>query len=350
MSNVNPFTLSFGSTPTQYLPRLDETQSIYERIAAPTSLSHCFVITGVRGAGKTVLLTSVAKRFGEDDSWIVVELNPEDDMREALAAKLYSLCKIKHLFLEKNFSFSFHGLTFSIAGKNPILNIDDLLDRMLSEINRQGKKVLVLIDEASNNEYMKRFALSFQILIRHDYPLFLVMTSLYENISGLENEQNMTFLIRAPRIYISSLNINSIAASYQETMGLSQAESFRYARMTKGYAFAFQLLGYLLFEGKKNNESERTILAKLDQYLEEFVYRKIWPSLTPVERAILYALPDESAVTVKTIMENAKMKKESFSKYRDRLIKKGVLVCPSRGKLAFALPRFRHFLDTRFDY
>ncbi len=153
------------------------------------------------------MLTSISKYFVEQDDWIVVGLNPEDDMREALAAKLYTSTKVKHLFLEKNFNFSFHGISFSISGKNPILNIDDLLDKMLKEIARHHKKILITIDEVTNNSYMKQLALSFQMFIRDDYHLFILATGLFENISSLENEKNLTFLIRAPKLYLSPLNL-----------------------------------------------------------------------------------------------------------------------------------------------
>ena len=50
-----------------------------------------YMITGVRGAGKTVLMTSIAKELTEDKKWVVVELNPELDLLEQLAAKIYNL-------------------------------------------------------------------------------------------------------------------------------------------------------------------------------------------------------------------------------------------------------------------
>ena len=38
------------------------------------------MITGVRGSGKTVFMTDISKQIKEDESWIVVELNPEKDL------------------------------------------------------------------------------------------------------------------------------------------------------------------------------------------------------------------------------------------------------------------------------
>lgn len=345
----NPFTLSFGTSPLEYISRIEEKNQLMSQIEKDPPLSHCFVITGLRGSGKTVMLTSISKAFSEMKEWVVIEVNPEDDMREALAAKLYTSERIKRFFLEKSFSVSFKGVSFSLSGKNPVLNIDDLLEKMLGIVKREGKKVLVLIDEASSTEKMKQFALSFQILIRNGFPLFLLATGLFENISSLENEKNLTFLIRAPKVFLSPLNISSIAASYEKAIGLSPEESLRYAKLTKGYAFSFQLLGYLLFE-RKESDSENSLMSLYDQYLAEYVYRKVWSSLSPVEQRILTNFRTNGPLTVKEIIERNSMTKGYFSKYRERLMKNGILVSPSRGILSFALPRFKEFIDANtFD-
>ena len=343
---TNPFTLSFGNKPLEYISRVSEKQELIDRITHYPPLSHFFVITGIRGSGKTVLLTSISNYFDNDSDYIVIELNPEDDLREALAAKLYSKCHIKRFFLEKNFSFSFSGVSFSISGKNPVLNIDDLLDKMFAELHRQNKKVIVLIDEAINNKYLKQFALTVQILTRNEYDLFIVATSLYENISAIENEKNLTFLIRSPKIYLTNLNIASIVNSYQEILKVKYEKALEFAKLTKGYAFAFQLLGYLLYESKEKILNS-TILSSFDQYLEEYVYNKVWNSLSPVEQDILKEFNSNDDVPVSKMMNALNMKKDYFSKYRERLIKKGIVYSSSRGQLTFALPRFKEFIDTR---
>lgn len=213
-----------------------------QKLTNTPPMSHCFIITRVRGSGKTVMLTSISKHFQDDSNWMVIDLNPLDDMREAIAAKLYTQAKVKHLFIEKNFNFSFHGLTFSHNGKNPILNIDDLLSKMLAQLNKNNIKLLITIDEVSNNQYMRQLALSFQMLIREDYNFFILATGLYENISALENENNMTFLIRAPKLYLSPLSMSAISNSYKSTLDLDKLESIKCSKLTKGYAFAFPIV------------------------------------------------------------------------------------------------------------
>lgn len=345
----NPFTLSFGNKPLEYVSREIDKDEIIQKLTAEPPMSHCFIITGVRGSGKTVMLGSITKHFANENNWIVIDLNPEDDMREALAAKLYTSSKIKHLFIEKNFNFSFKGLTFSINGKNPILNIDDLLNKMFKEISKQNIKVLITIDEASNNKYMKQLALSFQMLIREDYQLFILATSLFENISSLENENNMTFLIRAPKFYLYPLSMTAIATSYKSTLSLNDKEALEAAKMTKGYAFAFQLLGYLLYESK-NKKINNELINNYDQYLDEFAYTKIWSGLTIVEQKILASIKTNNYVTVGSILKELNITKEYFSRYRDRLIKKGLIDGSTHGKIIFTLPRFYEFIQNKLMF
>ncbi len=69
----NPFTLSFGKKPLQYISRLSQTQQILETFQAPVPSNQIFMITGVRGSGKTVMMTNIANELKADDSWIVIK-------------------------------------------------------------------------------------------------------------------------------------------------------------------------------------------------------------------------------------------------------------------------------------
>lgn len=217
---------------------------------------------------------------------------------------------------------------------------------MFKELKKNNIKVLITIDEVSNNRYMKQLALSFQMLIRQDFDLFILATGLYENISSLENDNNMTFLIRAPKIYLCPLNLSKIAISYKQTLGLNDDEAIKCAKLTKGYAFAFQLLGYLMFESQTKSIDE-TLLSKYDQYLDEFAYNKIWSSLSKVEQKIVSAVHSNNPVQICTLLDTLDMKKEYFSQYRSRLIKKGLIDGSQYGQIIFTLPRFNEFIQNK---
>ena len=69
------------------------------------------------------------------------------------------------------------------------------------------------------------------------------------------------------------------------------------------------------------------------------IYRKIWSDLTKREQEILHAM-SKGKTTLKEICAELSMSTSTYSKYRDLLKKKGVLVIPAQGEIAFALPRF----------
>ena len=61
--SANPFTLSFGKKPLQYISRLTETNQILESFCAEIPSNQIYMITGVRGSGKTVMMTNIAEAF-----------------------------------------------------------------------------------------------------------------------------------------------------------------------------------------------------------------------------------------------------------------------------------------------
>ena len=79
----NPFTLSFGKKPLQYISRISQTNQILETFRSDVPSTQIFMITGVRGSGKTVMMTSIANELRQDDSWIVIRT----ESRQRSAAK-----------------------------------------------------------------------------------------------------------------------------------------------------------------------------------------------------------------------------------------------------------------------
>ena len=336
----NPFELTFGLKPENYISRLKQSEEIISAFENKTN--HVYMITGVRGTGKTVLLTHVADYFSNKNDWMVINLISESDMLDQLASRLYDASLKHRIFDNKTFGFSFQGFSFSIKGEKPVTNVVSLIEILLQKIQKK-KQVLICVDEALNNNYMKPFAQTFQLLLRNRYPINLLMTGLYQNIFELQNNQSLTFLYRAPKINLEPLSITSIAAKYREIFALDEEYSIKIANMTKGYAYAYQVLGYLLFE-KGNCVIDDALLSQFDQYLQEYVYDKIWTELSEKDKTVLLGFQNEEKMTVENLLKITDMDKKTFSVYRDRLIKRGILSSPSYGVLSLKLPRFLDYL------
>ena len=189
----NPFTLSFGKKPLQYISRISQTNQILDAFRSEVPSNQIFMITGVRGSGKTVMMTSIASELKKDNSWIVIELNPTRDLLQSLAAKIYSLPDMHTRFLNARLDFSAFGLGVSVENAAPVTDIENVLELMLDHIKKSGKRLLVTVDEVIPSEYIRIFASSFQIFLRQDHPIFLLMTGLYENIYDLQNDKSLTF-------------------------------------------------------------------------------------------------------------------------------------------------------------
>lgn len=212
---------------------------------------------------------------------------------------------------------------------------------MLEKLTRSGKRVLITIDEASSTPSMREFASQVQIFLREGLQIFLVMTGLYKNIYELQNEKTLTFLYRAPKIEMKPLSIPLITKKYQDIFDLSADEALSMAGVTMGYPFAFQVLGYLCWTKK---EKWQDLLPLYDTYLEDYVYEKIWSELSQKDQVVLTAMSSTPSGKVESIRSLVGMPSNSFTTYRSRLIRKGLIVSPSYGTLRFALPRFREFV------
>ncbi len=334
----NPFSLAFGRKPMQFISRLSQTEDLIDKLRSENPPSMAYMITGVRGSGKTVMMSAVSSRLAEDDTWIVEELNPERDMLQNLAAKLYTRSGLKKLFLESKLDFSALGIGVSIQGGHQIFDIEVALSKMLEEIKKQGKKLLVTVDEVVKSKEIKVFAGSFQIFIRNDLPVYLIMTGLYDNLYNLQNDKSLTFLYRTPKIYLEPLNYTAVRKSYMKVFGISVEDADDMAMLVMGYPFAYQALGFIRWEHP--DAHLESLMDEYDSYLDEFVYEKIWSELSETEKSVALIIAEVGSVAVKEIRDRLGMDSRKFSVYRDRMKRKGVVDTSKYGYMSFSLPRF----------
>lgn len=337
----NPYTLVFGQRPPEIIERTAQAERIISEFSQERPSNYINLITGIRGSGKTVFLTQIAGRLKERSEWEVINLNPQRDMLTSLVSKLESNAVLSRIIRDAHINLTAFGIGVEIKGADPIYDVEEALIRMLQSIRKHKKRVLITIDEATNSKEMKIFASTYQLLLREDLPVFLLMTGLYKNIDGLRNADGMTFLERAPRTVLSPLNIDAITNNYFETLNIDLHKAVRLANLTKGYSFAFQTIGYFAWENPDNDEKAR---QDAREYLYEFAYRKIWSELSRKDRMIARALAESLTGEVLEVRSKLDYSSNQFNPYRDRLLKAGIISSPANGKLEFALPWFDQFV------
>ncbi len=337
----NPFSLSFGKEPVNAISRDKEMDEIIEEMTSVPPVHQAYIIMGNRGSGKTVFMTEIATVIRQNKNWIVAELSPERDILHALAAELSNRKELFQVFKDAKINLSFLGLGLEIDSEPPITDIVVALDRMLDQLTKRGKSVLVALDEAASNQYVREFASQFQIFMRKNYNIYLLMTGLYENIQDLQNEKTLTFLHRAHKHKMAPLNSTLVAKQYQHVFNISDEEAFAMAKIVKGYPYAYQVLGYLCHKRKCSYDK---ILDEFDAYLGEYVYDKIWSELSAKDRSAMYALATSPDGKVENVREILNMSSEEFSVYRKRLLQKGIVTGDRYGYLELVLPRFKEYI------
>ncbi len=345
--NNNPFTIIFGIEPQSIIPRTEETQKITGEFESEKPSSSGYVITGVRGCGKTVLMTSIQNYFAEKTDWFVLRLNPDLDLFSSAISQLAEFISLKEeRITEVNASIAGFGGGISMRS---LSDNETLLRKMLKEATKRKKRVLITITEASNTKNIKIFSHSYQAFIGEKLPVFLLMTALPENFSALSNSKNGTFLRRLPKIKLAELSYALIEDSYRRIFSLSQEKAVNLSKIVMGYPYAFQLLGSLLWDAKKDT-ADKEILETLDSMLYEGSYQAIWNHLTEKERLVVQAISHSKNMSVKEIRDTLQMEPNQFSPYRESLKDNGLINTDTYGKIFFSLPRFKEFVIRMEQY
>ena len=119
----NPFTYSFGIKPKIYIHN-DQADMIMNNFLYPDPTERSYMITGVRGSGKTVMLAEICSQIGQQEDWIVIDLNPARDLLQSLGAQLYELPFMKRFFIDAKIDLSVFGLDVSVEKGNEIYDIE----------------------------------------------------------------------------------------------------------------------------------------------------------------------------------------------------------------------------------
>lgn len=290
--------------------------------------------------GKTVLMHELANRFEIFPEWVVIRMNPNSNMLESLMNKLSGHKKVAPVIKSAKIDLSFFSLTVQTSGRQ-LKDPEDAISEILKGLQKDGRRLLITVDEATNTEHMRAFASTYQNLIGQKLPVYMLMTGLYENISNLRNEKNLTFLYRMPRMQLKSLDVSEIAENYREVFELDYGEALRMASYTKGYSYAFQLLGKLAWDAGGD------YLIVQDRYrrdLKEMVYEKIWDEMSSKDRELAYGIARSQTGKVKEIRGILGWESNEISPYKERLTKRGVVDAPEFGHLEIILPYFKGYI------
>ena len=238
--------------------------------------------------------------------------------------KLYKNKDINSPALKKSIELNLSIFNMSLQEKElSFSSLESALEDMIEIAKEKNKKVLFSIDEITNNDEMRKFINSFQIYLRNNLSAFLLASGIPENVHDLQEEKSLTFLYRTPKINFEPLDLRKIKRQYKELLDIDDELAIKMAKFTKGYSYAYQLLGSLVYENDCMLDNK--VISKYDKYLEDYVYDKMLADL----------------------VNDLKISSKDFSPYRDRLIKKGLLVSDKPGEFSLTLLRLKEYINNK---
>lgn len=358
----NPFNPSFGINPRVKIQRMDQVKQLVNDIKALDTPYRTTMIYGNRGVGKTVFMSMVSQQIAQDSAWIVVNLTMGEQMLSRLVEKLYLQVtdKLRQLFNQiQGIEVKAGGFGIKLS-TNQVASYEYTLEIMLKQLQAVGKRVLVVVDEVQSLPGMIELASVYQVMLTQGLPIAMLMTGLPKNVQLLQTNRVLTFLLRSGMVELTTLEYFDVQAEYRKAFvtrdpQISATTIRQMAQLVAGYAYAFQLLGYLVWRSSDEHITLQTIERILPDYqsqLSRNSYVKVLSELSTVDQKFVVAMAEAPIYPVSTTYLGTQLQQSSgyIGMYRKRLIDAQVVKPLGHGQLSFMLPLFREFVldDGRY--
>lgn len=363
----NPFTPNFGQVPCQLAGR-DEliSELLYAYDNAPGDPALTTILIGARGTGKTALMTYVANQ-AQEQGWISVNVTCIKGMLEDIYQQTVKSAnhilespgtgKLSKLSVKASAGFISAETGFEFDNDDKIANWRVRVTDVLEKLNEKGIGLLITIDEVNPAlDEMISFACVYQMFVRENRKIALLMAGLPHSVSLLINDDSVSFLRRASQKYLGRLEDYEVEKAFEETVkyggkrvtskALKQASAGIY-----GFPFMLQLVGYRAWKesGEKDEINTDDVAIGIVQARKDLETRVLKTTLDEVSdvglQFLIAMLKDEESSTLADIAKRMGKTSSYVSNYRKRLLEQGIIEQNGRGRLIFALPMLRSYIE-----
>ncbi|MCP0887128.1 ATP-binding protein [Ligilactobacillus sp. WILCCON 0076] len=353
----NPYNPAFGAVPTYYVTNGWISERFLNGLNNLTDNWRETIVTGIRGSGKTTVISDVIEKSVDRNDVVVISVNAgsSEMLAEIVAGmqrKIPRLPRIKSLGIKLPAIFD---LNYEMPIKTASFRYD--IEDMLMFADKQGITVVIAIDEIQkHSEALRDYVAAYQQWKMQKLPVATLMAGLPSAINNMLNDAVLTFFKRANQVHLDDLNEQDILINYQQVFG--ERIDFRLinnmAEHTFNYAFMFQLLGFNVWLMNKKSYTQVDIDNAIEvskRRLFKEVYEPMINDLSKndqlVIRASIKAIKDNVIVYAR-LKEIAKMNDNSISTYRARLINAELFKGAGHGLLKYKQPFFKEFLEKYY--
>ncbi|MDR3241649.1 MAG: AAA family ATPase [Lactobacillaceae bacterium] len=352
----NPFNIAFDYNKASFISDDVILNNLISATNDENSQLRTTFVVGMRGSGKTSLLSYLDKQLEKIPNIIPVKLSSNEDLLDNIMTGVEKELSISSELKELNFALP--GLNFKFCDQETHGSFQYDFETLLQRVDRANKTVVILIDEVQNiTAQLRTFFASYLMYCIDELPIVVAAAGLPSSIDAVLNDESLTFLLRANRIKLQPLNLATIVDLYLNLfkgLGLKEKQAFRMAEASAGYPYLYQLIGHCLWEHTtnlvKDVEIEAAIVfAKMNLY--EAVYSKVMSDLSQEDRELVFAINDCGGKDVATSYLKCVLK-GSINQVKVRkacLNHWGITEKSGQGMVSFKLPYFKEFLDYTYD-
>ena len=357
------FSPAFGNKPRTLVGRDVAMKTLSEGLTSlPGSRERARLIIGQRGLGKTVLLLELADYARKNDYIVASPTVVSNDMLDRILEKL-NRDGDKLLSHEKSRitggSVGFLGFSAGIQTEHKEQvkrSFADRLQTICEQAEEVGKGVLILVDEVqSGSEELKKLIIAYQEMVGMDMNISMVLAGLPSAISQTLNQHVLTFLNRASKLYLEPISIPEIELysrrSFEKLcISLKDELIAKAAGMTEGSPYLMQLGGHYITVSSSDEgfisekEFDRALSISKDEFIRDVCETTIYP-LSMKDVEFLRAMAqDSNESSMKDICARLSVDSTYANRYRTRLLQSDVIKQKRRGFVEFAVPHLRDYL------
>lgn len=379
----NPFAPGAGTPPPELAGRddlLERASVALDRIRNQRG-ARSFILYGLRGVGKTVLLSTIWNR-AEDEGMIIVAIEAPENrslpgiLVPALRASLLRLNRVKHAtegvtralralagFAKLKVRYADLEVAVDFEPEPGLADSGDLesdLADLLIAVGQAAKErktaVILAIDEM---QYVPEEQLAALISALHrasqrQLPITVVGAGLPQLLGQMGNaksyaERLFEFVPIGPLDHEAARNAIKLPIE-RENESISEAAIVAIISDTEGYPYFLQEWGKHSWDcADASPIEEQDIAAAREAALAELdasFFRVRFDRLTPAEKRYLRAMAELGAGPHRSgdVAEILAVKVTSVAPTRNSLIAKGMIFSPAHGDTAFTVPLFDSFM------
>lgn len=390
LSELNPYNPGSGLTP----PALEGRRAEVEAFDLLVARSHVgapgrgMVLHGLRGVGKTVLLNAFA-RHAKSHGWFVVPVEGRagragrDAARQKLARSLGIAARtfsgsaprtglvVNALRTVTSFSISLAGTGVQL-GVDPAagradsgqldVDLEELVEDLAPALAEQGGVFAVFIDEMQDldEELLAALLATQHRAGQESWPFYVIGAGLPSLPSTLSEQRSY-----AERLF-DYRRIGALDADDARTALTVPAERLgaRFdAEATEsllaaagGYPYFIQTYGKAAWDAGVGKSIDRAAadvaIAEGTSALDVGFFPARWDRATPAERTYLrgMAVDGDSGSSTAEIASRLAVKPSSLTPARGKLIEKGIIYAPERGRVAFTVPGMAGFIERQHHH